>query len=46
MICCGMAVKRMVNVRIECEEDKALNVKVDTLTLTGTAKQNLTCFMY
>jgi hypothetical protein len=31
---CGMAVKRMGNVRSKCEEDKALTVKMEVATLT------------
>ena len=45
MICCGVAVEDG-DVRSECEEMKALTVKMETVTLTGKGRQNLTRFVY
>jgi hypothetical protein len=36
------------NVKSECEEDemKTLTVKMETVTLTGKGRQDVTCFVY
>jgi len=46
MICCGMAVKRMGMLRVSVRKMKALTVKIETVTLIGRGRQNLTCFVY
>ena len=46
MICCGMAVKRMGMLGVGVRKVKALTVKMETVTLIGTGKYNLTCFVY
>jgi hypothetical protein len=35
MICCGMAVKRLGNIRSECEEDEGTTLKKETVTPIG-----------
>ena len=45
MICCGMLVKRdMLGVSVR--KMKALTVKMETVTLIGKGRQNVTCFVY
>jgi hypothetical protein len=43
MVCCGMAVKRMVMLRVRVRKMMALTVKMETVTLIGIGRQNLTC---
>jgi hypothetical protein len=38
MICCGTAVKKMGNVRSECQKMKALTVKMETVTQIGKVR--------
>ena len=35
MICCGMAVKRMVMLEVRVQNTKSRTVKMETVTLTG-----------
>jgi len=46
VLCCGMAVKRMEMLGVSVRRTKTLTVKMETVTLTATARQNLTCFVY
>jgi hypothetical protein len=46
MIHHGMTVNRMEMLRVSVRKMKALNVKMDTVKLTGKGTQNLTCFVY
>jgi hypothetical protein len=46
MICCGMAVKRMGVLGVSVRKMKALTVKMETVTLIGKGRQNLTCFVH
>ena len=46
MICCGWAVKRMGMLGVSVRKMKALTVKMETLTLIGKGRKNLTCFVY
>jgi len=43
---CGMAVYRMGMLGVSVRKMKALNVKMETVTLIGKGEQNLTCFVY
>jgi fructose-1-phosphate kinase PfkB-like protein len=43
---CGMAVKRMGMLGGSVGKMKALTLKMETVTLTGRGRQNLTCFVY
>ena len=45
MVCCGIAVKmRMLGVSVR--KMKALTVNMETVTLTGRDRWNMTCFVY
>ena len=46
MICCGMAVKRVGMLGVSVRKVKALTVKMETVTVIGTRRYNLTCFVY
>jgi hypothetical protein len=46
MICCGMAVKRMGMLGVTVRKTKVLTVKIETVSLMGIGRQNLTCFVY
>jgi hypothetical protein len=46
MICCGMAVKRMGMLGVSVRKMKALTVEVETVTLIGKGRQNMTCLVY
>jgi hypothetical protein len=46
MICCGMAVRRMGMIEVSVRKMKALPVKMETVTLIGKGRWNLTCFVY
>ena len=43
---CGMPVKRVGMLRVNVKKTKALNVKMETATLTGTGTKNLTCLAH
>ena len=43
MVCCGMAVKGMGMLRVSVRKMMALTVKMETVTLIGIGRQNLTC---
>ena len=43
--CCGMAVKRMGMLGVGVRKMKALTVKMETVTLIGKRRQNVTCFV-
>jgi len=45
MICCRMAVNRMRMLAVSVRK-KALTVKMETVTLIGKSRQNLTLFVY
>jgi hypothetical protein len=38
MVCCGKAVKRMGMIRVSVRKMKALNVKMETVTLIGKGR--------
>jgi hypothetical protein len=42
---CGMAVKRMGTLGVSVKMMKAITMKMDTVTLIGEDRQNLTCFL-
>jgi hypothetical protein len=46
MICCEMAVKKMGMLGVNVREMKVLTVKMETVTLNGKGRKNLTCFVY
>jgi hypothetical protein len=46
VICCGMAVKRMGKLGDSVRKVRALTVKMETVTLIATGRENLTRFMY
>jgi len=46
MKCCGMAVNRVGMLVVSVTNMKALTVKMETMTLIGKSRQNLTCFVY
>jgi len=46
MICCGMAVKRMVKLGVSVRKMKALTVKMETVTLSGKGGWNWMCFVH
>jgi hypothetical protein len=46
MMCCGIAVKRMGMVGMSVRKIEALTVKMETVTLIGKGRYNLTCFVY
>jgi hypothetical protein len=46
MTCCGMAVKRMGVLGVSVRKMKALNVKMETVTLIGKGRSNLTRCVY
>ena len=46
VISCGMAVKRVGMLVVSVGNMKALTVKVETVTLIGKGRYNLTCFLY
>jgi len=46
MIRCGMAVERLGMLGGSVGQLKALTVKMETVTLIGKGRQNLTCFVY
>jgi hypothetical protein len=46
MKCCGMAVKRMGMLGMSVGKMKALTVKIDTVTLIGKDRWDLTCSLY
>ena len=45
-VCCGMAVKRMGMLGVSVRKMKALTVKMETVTLIGKGRQNLTFSVY
>jgi hypothetical protein len=46
IICCGMEVKRLGMLGVSVRKMKALTVEMETVTLIGTGRYNLTCFVY
>jgi len=44
MICCGIAVKRIGMLGVSVWKMKALTVKMETVTLIGEGRWNLTSF--
>ena len=46
VICCGMAVKWVGMLGVSVGKMKALTVQVETATLIGKGRYNLTCFVY
>jgi hypothetical protein len=46
IIYCRMAVKRMGMLGASVREMKALTVKMETVTLIGKGRLNLTCFVF
>jgi len=44
VMCCGMAVKRMVMLGVSVRKVKALSVKTETVTLIGNGRQKLNSF--
>ena len=44
--CCGMTVKRIRMLAVSVRKLKALTVKMEIVTLIGSSRRNLTCFMY
>jgi hypothetical protein len=46
MIYCGMAVEWMGMLGSSVGQLKALTVKMETVTLIGKGRQNLTCFVH
>jgi hypothetical protein len=46
MVCCGKALKRMGMLGVSERKMKALTVKMETMTLPGKGKWNLTCSVY
>ena len=46
MMTCGMAVKRMGMLEVCVRKMMAPTVKMETVTMTGKGRCNLTCFMY
>jgi hypothetical protein len=46
VICCGMAGKRIRMLGVSVRKIKALTVKMETVTLIGKGRKNLTCFIY
>jgi len=46
MICCGMAVKGMGMLGVSVRKKKALTVKMETVTLIGKDRQNVTSSVY
>jgi hypothetical protein len=46
VICLEMVVKRMGLLGVSVREVKLLTVKMDTATLSGKGRWNLTCFVY
>jgi hypothetical protein len=46
MIRCGMAMKRMGMLGVSVRKMKTLTVKMETVTLIGKGRYNLTRFMY
>jgi len=46
MICCRMAVKRMGMLEMSVKSMTALTVKMETVTLIGKGRLNLTCYVY
>jgi hypothetical protein len=45
IICCGMRVYRMWMLGVSVRKMKALTVNMETGTLIGKGRMNLTCFM-
>jgi hypothetical protein len=45
-ICCGMTVKRMGMLGVSVMMMKVLDVKMETVTLIGKGRYNLTCFVH
>jgi len=45
IICCGMEVRRLGMLGVSVRKTKTLIVKMDTVTLIGKSRQNLTCFV-
>jgi hypothetical protein len=45
MTCCGITVKRGI-LGVSVRKMKALTVNMETVTLTGTGRWNMTCFVY
>ena len=45
-ICCGMAVQRKEMLGVSVREMKALTVKMETVTLIGEVRENVTHFVY
>ena len=46
IICSGMAVKKMGMLGVSVKKMKALIVTMETGTLIGIGRYNLTCFLY
>jgi len=46
IICGGMTVKRMGLLGVSVRKMKALTVKMETVTVIGKGRYNLTCFVY
>jgi hypothetical protein len=46
VVCCRMTVKRMGMLGVSVRKMKALTVKMETVTLIGKGRENLTCFVY
>ena len=46
MVCCGMAVKRVEVLELSVRKMKALAVKMETVTVIGKGRQNVTRFVY
>jgi len=46
MICFEMAVKRIGKYGVSVRKMKALTVKMETMTLIGIGRLNLTCLVY
>jgi len=45
-ICCGMTVRRMGMLGASVRKIRALTVKMETVTVIGLGKQNLTCSVH
>jgi hypothetical protein len=46
LICCRMAVKRLGMIKVSVRKMRALPVKMETVTLIGKGRWNLTSFVY
>ena len=45
-ICSGMAVRRMGMLGVSVRKMKGLTVKIETVTLIGKGRYDVTCFVY